>query len=66
MRELRKCPKCGERKMRAATALDGLISIQCGVCGYGSRRGYRSFDVAVASWSAESRIAWGEGADDDD
>lgn len=65
MRELRKCPKCGERQMRAATALDGLISIQCGVCGYGSRRGYKTFDVAVTAWNAESRIAWGDGENDD-
>lgn len=65
MRELRKCPKRGERQMRAATALDGLISIQCGVCGYGSRRGYKTFDVAVTAWNAESRIAWGEGENDD-
>ena len=65
MRELRKCPKCGERQMRAATALDGLISIQCGVCGYGSRSGYKTFDVAVTAWNSESRIAWGEDDNDD-
>ena len=64
MRELRKCPKCGERQMRAATALDGLISIQCGVCGYGVRHGYKSLTEAIMAWNIESIVMWG--TDDDD